>query len=75
MERTAYADEITRLYDQPEEREARMSSIGEIANALGAYQDEHPDGDLSGFLSEIALAGVRWGAKKTSWPSRTRYGC
>ncbi len=34
VERTAYADEIARLYDQPEERESRMESIGEFANAL-----------------------------------------
>src|SRR6056297_1408127 len=64
LERTAYGDEISRLYDQPEERDARMSSIGEVANALGGYQDDHPDGDLSGFLSEIALSGREMGSEK-----------
>lgn len=64
LERTAYANEIARLYDQPEERDARMSSISDVANALGAYQDDHPDGDLSGFLSEIALAGREMGSEK-----------
>lgn len=64
LERTAYGDEIARLYDQPEERDARMSSIGEVANAIGGYQDDHPDGDLSGFLSEIALSGREMGSEK-----------
>lgn len=61
---TAYADEIARLYDQPEERDARMLSISDMANAISAYEDQNPDGDLSGFLSEIALAGREMGSEK-----------
>ncbi|MFG0288316.1 MAG: ATP-dependent helicase [Rhodopirellula sp. JB044] len=64
MARTGYADEITRLYDQPEEREARMASIGEFTNAIAAYQDKTDKPELSGFLSDIALSGREMGSEK-----------
>jgi DNA helicase II / ATP-dependent DNA helicase PcrA len=64
MTRTAYADELTRLYDQPEEREMRLASIGEVANALSAYEDNEKGGDLTGFLAEIALGGREMGSEK-----------
>jgi DNA helicase-2/ATP-dependent DNA helicase PcrA len=64
LQRTAYADEIARLYDQPDERESRMASIGEVANAVAAYEDKHEEPDLSGFLSDIALAGREMGSEK-----------
>jgi DNA helicase-2/ATP-dependent DNA helicase PcrA len=64
LDRTAYADEIARLYEQPEEREARMSSLEELTNALGAYQEAAKAPDLTGFLSEIALSGREMGNEK-----------
>ncbi len=65
IERTAYADEIARLYDQPEERDARMSSIGELANAMSAYEDgAEGTADLTGFLAEISLSGREMGNEK-----------
>ena len=64
LSRTGYADEIARQYDQPEERDARMASIGELSNALGAYQDKRAEPDLSGFLSDIALSGRELGNEK-----------
>lgn len=64
IERTSYSDEIARLYDQPEEREARMDSIGEFANALGAYQENAKKPDLTGFLADIALTGREMGNEK-----------
>jgi len=64
IERTAYAEEISRLYDQPEEREARMASIGDLTNAIAAYEDNNAQPDLTGFLSEIALAGREMGNEK-----------
>lgn len=65
LERSAYPEEITRLYDQPEERDARMSSLGELTNALSAYEDGAADkADLSGFLAEIALSGREMGNEK-----------
>jgi len=62
--RTRYVEEINRLYDEPEERESRAASIGEVTNAIAAYQDRNPTGDLGGFLSEIALAGKEMGSEK-----------
>ena len=64
LERTAYADEIARNYEQPEEREARQSSLEEMTNAIGAYQDGAKNPDLTGFLSEIALTGRELGNEK-----------
>ncbi|SMP42092.1 DNA helicase-2 / ATP-dependent DNA helicase PcrA [Neorhodopirellula lusitana] len=64
LERTAYGDEIARLYDQPDEREARMASLGEVANAIGAYEDKNEEPDLAGFLSDIALSGREMGSEK-----------
>ncbi|TWU23304.1 ATP-dependent DNA helicase PcrA [Novipirellula galeiformis] len=64
LERTAYADEITRLYDNPEERDARMASIGDLTNAIAAFQDKTPEADLTGFLAETALAGREMGNEK-----------
>ncbi|MEM9588553.1 MAG: UvrD-helicase domain-containing protein [Planctomycetota bacterium] len=70
MDRTRYSDEITRLYDEPDERDARMSSLGEVANAIGAYQDKNPEGDLSGFLDDVALAGREMGNEKDKLAQR-----
>ncbi len=62
--RARYVDEITRLYDEPEERESRTASIGEVSNAIAAYQERAPEGDLGGFLAEIALSGKEMGSEK-----------
>jgi len=62
--RTAYNDEIARLYDEPEERDARMASIGEVANAIGAYEEGRDEADLTGFLGDIALSGREMGNEK-----------
>jgi DNA helicase-2/ATP-dependent DNA helicase PcrA len=64
IQRTRYVDEINRLYDEPEERESRTASIGEVTNAIAAYHDRNPKGDLGGFLAEIALAGKEMGSEK-----------
>ena len=62
--RVHYVDEITRLYDQPEERESRTASIGEVTNAIAAFQAREKTGTLSGFLDEIALSGKEMGSEK-----------
>ncbi|MCG8648944.1 MAG: UvrD-helicase domain-containing protein [Pirellulales bacterium] len=65
VERSEYNDEIARLYDQPEEREARLSSIGDLTNAIDAYQESaRGKADLTGFLAEIALSGRELGNEK-----------
>jgi len=38
--------------------------LGEVTNAIAAYQQRNPEGDLGGFLSEIALAGKEMGSEK-----------
>lgn len=62
--RTRYVDELARLYEDPQERESRAASIGEVTNAIASYQQREPKGDLGGFLSEIALAGKEMGSEK-----------
>lgn len=64
LDQTAYADEIARSYEKTEEREARLSSIEELVNAVSAYQDGNASSDITGFLSEIALAGREMGNEK-----------
>ncbi len=64
LDTTAYGDEIARLYEEPQEREARMASIGELINAIDAYQDGAAQPDLTGFLSDIALSGRELGSEK-----------
>ncbi|TWU08562.1 ATP-dependent helicase [Stieleria varia] len=64
ISRTGYAGEITRLYDDPLERESRMASIGEVSNAIGAFEDGREKADLTGFLADIALSGKEMGNEK-----------
>ena len=62
VQRIDYGTEIAKNYEKPEEREARMASLGEVGNAIGAFED-NADGkpELSGFLGEIALGRPRDG--------------
>ncbi len=62
--RTRYTEEISRLYDEPEERESRTASIGEVTNAIAAYQERADTATLGGFLDEIALSGKEMGSEK-----------
>lgn len=66
LERTSYFEEITRLYDKPEERQARQASLEELTNAVNAYEENEStkEPDLTGFLSEIALTGREMGNEK-----------
>ena len=64
ISRTAYADEINRLYDQPDDRQARMASLGDVANAISAFEDGRENADLTGFLADIALTGREMGNEK-----------
>lgn len=66
LERTAYYEEITRLYEKPEERQARQASLEELTNAINAYEENTSKKapDLTGFLSEIALSGREMGNEK-----------
>ena len=66
LERTSYYEEITRLYEKPEERQARQASLEELTNAINAYEENttKKEPDLTGFLSEIALSGREMGNEK-----------
>jgi DNA helicase-2/ATP-dependent DNA helicase PcrA len=64
LTRTAFATEVASRYDKTDEREMRMASIGELTNALSAYEDKQDEPDLTGFLGEIALAGKEMGSEK-----------
>ncbi len=64
LERTQYMDEIRRLYDVEEEREARSNSLQEVVNAVAAFEERAESPDLSEFLSETALAGKEMGSEK-----------
>lgn len=66
LERTAYYEEITRLYEKPEERQARQDSLEELTNAINAYEENtnKKEPDLTGFLAEIALSGREMGNEK-----------
>lgn len=70
LSRTAYGDEIARLYDKPEERDARMSSLSEVGNAMAAYADRKDPTNLSGFLADIALSGKEMGSEKDKLAQR-----
>jgi DNA helicase-2/ATP-dependent DNA helicase PcrA len=59
-----YLDELTRLYDDPQERDARASSVQELVNAMAAHRDREEQPSLTGFLSEIALAGRELGSEE-----------
>ncbi|MEO1528653.1 MAG: UvrD-helicase domain-containing protein [Planctomycetota bacterium] len=64
LTKTAYSDEINRLYDEPEDRQNRLASVGELTNALGAFEDGRENADLTGFLADIALSGKEMGNEK-----------
>ena len=64
LERTRYAEELTRLYDQPDERQSRWASVEEMVNAVAAYQDRSDEASLGGFLTETALSGREMGSDK-----------
>ncbi|MEM1224882.1 MAG: UvrD-helicase domain-containing protein [Planctomycetota bacterium] len=64
LAQTAYTDEVRRLYDQTDERESRLASIGELTNAVAAFEDQRAQSDWSDFLSDIALSGREMGNEK-----------
>ncbi|MEM6365630.1 MAG: UvrD-helicase domain-containing protein [Planctomycetota bacterium] len=62
--RTNYTEEINRLYDEPEDRQNRLASLGEVTNAVAAFEDSTDAPDLTGFLADIALSGREMGNEK-----------
>lgn len=70
LERTQYIAEIRRLYDNEEERDARTNSLQEVVNSIAAYEERAGEPNLSGFLSDIALAGREMGSEKDKAAAR-----
>ncbi len=50
-----YEGELARLYNDPNDQQARWDSVQEVINALGAYQQQAKKPTLLGFLDEITL--------------------
>ncbi|MCE5301699.1 MAG: UvrD-helicase domain-containing protein [Planctomycetaceae bacterium] len=51
----SYKDELTRLYSEADEQEARWASVEEVVNAVAGYSHRATDPTLAGFLQEVAL--------------------
>jgi len=52
-----YKDELTRLYPNAEDQEARWAAVEEVVNAVAAYSQRSEKPTMSGFLQEVALTG------------------
>lgn len=50
-----YRDELDRIYNEPDEREARWSVVEQIVNALGEYEQSAAKPRLSDFLDKLLL--------------------
>lgn len=64
LERVDYESEIRRLYDKPEDQQARIAALEELANALGAYEAKSKKPTLGGFLDDVALGGPDFNNEK-----------
>jgi DNA helicase II / ATP-dependent DNA helicase PcrA len=53
----AYKDELTRLYPDAADQEARWQAVEEVVNAMAAYSQRATKPTLTGFLQEVALTG------------------
>ncbi len=53
----AYKDELTRLYANADDQEARWASVEEVVNAVANYTARASEPSLAGFLHEVALTG------------------
>ncbi|MGI8981664.1 MAG: ATP-dependent helicase [Pirellulaceae bacterium] len=51
----AYEAELKRLYQDPNEQQARWSAVEEVVNALAAYEKTNKKATLGGFLDELTL--------------------
>jgi DNA helicase-2/ATP-dependent DNA helicase PcrA len=51
-----YQDEVTRLYNNPDEAEVRWNSVGEVISSVSSYVNREPSPSLFGFIQEQAIA-------------------
>lgn len=52
-----YKDELTRLYPNADDQEARWAAVEEVVNAVASYSQRASKPTMSGFLQEVALTG------------------
>lgn len=64
VDSTRYMEELVRIYPIPEELEMRRNSVEEVFNAVAAYEAEADSPSLSGFLSDVTLAGREFASPK-----------
>ncbi|MEX0818946.1 MAG: UvrD-helicase domain-containing protein, partial [Pirellulaceae bacterium] len=64
LQRIDYESEIRRLYDKPEDQQARLAALEELANALGAYEAKAKQPTLGGFLDDVSLGGPDFNDEK-----------
>ncbi len=57
VNRVKYHDEIVRLYNEPDDQQARWASVEEVINALAAYERGAKSPSLTEFLDDVALDG------------------
>ena len=51
-----YQQELSRIYNNPDEIEARWNSVGEVVNSVGNYVSRDSNASLVGFIQEQAIA-------------------
>ena len=62
----AYKDELTRLYPDAGDQEARWASVEEVVNAVASYTQKAEKPTIAGFLQEVAIAGDEFDQDKES---------
>jgi DNA helicase-2/ATP-dependent DNA helicase PcrA len=56
LHETGYREELARRYTDRDECDSRWNAVEELVNSVGAYTQRNRQGDLAGFLQDIALA-------------------
>ncbi len=64
IESIGYRREIDRLYDKPEDREARWTTVEQLVNALAQYEQSRKKPRLSSFLDKLLLGEQDTGDEK-----------
>jgi DNA helicase II / ATP-dependent DNA helicase PcrA len=67
-----YEDEVSRLYPNPEECEARKATIEELVNAVAEFEtaSETDSPSIEDFLAEVTLGGREFGSPKEKEQAR-----
>jgi DNA helicase-2/ATP-dependent DNA helicase PcrA len=55
IKQVGYEQELKRLYPDPNEQQSRLDAVGEVVNAIAAYETKARKPTLDGFLDEVVL--------------------